>query len=165
MQIDYLAHHRVHIDTLAAWHHAEWAHLYPIETHDDFKEHLICSAQTERIPLTVIALVDNALAGSASLITHDLDTHPELTPWLANVYVHPAFRKRGLATQLIERIMTEARGLGIETLHLFTAHQADFYARLGWRRLSEESYCGEWIIIMVFQRRMLGAPMDRRGDS
>lgn len=145
----YLARHRTYIPTLAAWHHAEWSHLYPGETLEAFREHLEHSAQTEAIPLTIIALVEGKLAGSASLIEHDLDSRPELSPWLANVYVAPPFRRHGLGTLLIERIQRAAARLGVKTLYLFTENQAPFYARLGWRTLSQEQSHGAAITIMI----------------
>lgn len=149
VRIAYLARHRSRIPTLAAWHHAEWAHLYPDETLAGFREHLERSAQTGAIPLTLIALVEGRLAGSVSLIEDDLDSRPELSPWLANVYVAPPFRGHGLGTLLIKKALRVAAQLGVETLYLFTERHAPFYARLGWRTLSREQSHGVAITIMT----------------
>jgi N-acetylglutamate synthase-like GNAT family acetyltransferase len=149
--IAYLADHPDWIPTLAAWHYGQWAKLYPEETKANFAHHLRLSAQTGRIPLTVVALHDGKLAGSASLIEHDLASHPELSPWLANVYVDEPYRCRGIATVLIKRITREADGLGLTTIYLFTPGETEFYTRRGWQRLLHETCQNEPITIMSYQ--------------
>jgi len=148
LTIDYLADHPEHIPELAARHYGQWAHLYPGETPADFEYHLRTSAQKDAIPLTIVALVDGEPVGSAGLIAHDLESHPELSPWLANVHVAPAFRSRGIATTLIKRIIREASNLGARTVYLFTTGSPDFYGRLGWRSILHETCQGVPITIM-----------------
>jgi len=148
LTIAYLADHPEHIPELAARHHGQWSHLYPGETLADFEHHLRASAQRGAIPLTVVALVGSEPVGSASLIEHDLDSHPELSPWLANVHVAPPFRSRGIATALVRRIIEEAFVLGVQTIYLFTDRAPDFYCRLGWRGILHETCQGVPITIM-----------------
>jgi len=148
LRVEYLADHPEHIPELAARHYSQWAHLYPGETLTDFENHLRESAQKSGIPLTVMAFASGELAGSASLIAHDLDSHPELSPWLANVHVAPPFRSRGIATALVKRIIHEAFILGVPTIYLFTDRTPDFYCRLGWRSILHETCQGVPITIM-----------------
>jgi len=61
---------------------------------------------------------------SAGLLILDWPPHPfdpegELRGYLLNIYVEPEYRKRGLAHQLVERSMAEARrrGIRVVTLH------------------------------------------------
>jgi RimJ/RimL family protein N-acetyltransferase len=42
--------------------------------------------------------------GTASLAHDDLASRRDLTPWLAGVFVEPAFRGRGYATALVRRV-------------------------------------------------------------
>jgi len=148
LRIAYLADHPEHIPELAARHYSQWAHLYPGETLADFENHLRASAQRGGIPLTVIAFAGGEPAGSASLIAHDLESHPELSPWLANVHVAPPFRSRGIATALVKRIIHEAFILDVRTIYLFTDRTPDFYYRLGWRSILHETCLNVPITIM-----------------
>lgn len=148
LTIAYLSDHPEHIPELAARHYSQWAHLYPGETLADFENHLRSSAQRGAIPLTVVALADGEPAGSTSLIMHDLESHPELSPWLANVHVAPPYRSRGIATALVKRIIDEAVILGVSTIYLFTDRTPEFYCRLGWRSILYETCQGVPITIM-----------------
>src|ERR687894_3200472 len=52
---------------------------------------------------TFVLLDGGTPAGTASLTHGDLAARPDLTPWLAGVFVLPAFRGRGHATALVRR--------------------------------------------------------------
>jgi N-acetylglutamate synthase-like GNAT family acetyltransferase len=101
--------------------------------------------------MTVVALSDETLLGSASLIAHDMDTRMDLSPWLASVYVTPAYRDRGLGSTLVRRIASEAATLGFERLYLFTPDRERFYARLGWTVLERTVYRGYDQVVMVLR--------------
>ena len=60
---------------------------------------------------TFVLFDDNQPVGTAALVPADLDSRPDLTPWMAGVFVEPAFRGRGHATALIRRV--EALGATI----------------------------------------------------
>jgi hypothetical protein len=49
------------------------------------------------MPRTFILLADGEPVGTASLAAHDLDERPDLTPWLAGVFVDPHTRGQGYA--------------------------------------------------------------------
>ena len=63
----------------------------------------------------------------------DFELRPNLSPWLAGVFVRPQHRKKGVGTALVSRIECEAKALGFETLYLYTAHSESLYERLGWK--------------------------------
>lgn len=140
LRIERLADHADRVPTLAAWHHAEWGPFNPKVTLEARAERLARRATREGIPTAVAALVGGELAGSASLVESDMDTHPELTPWLASVYVTPEFRKRGIASALVGEIERIAKEEGIGTLWLWTPDQERLYARLGWTVTTREPY-------------------------
>lgn len=79
-------------------------------------------------------LLDDAIpAAMAALVRSDLDQRPDLTPWLAGVYVDPPFRGRGHAARVV-RAVEQAAGLaGVTRLWLYTASAAGLYRRLGWQ--------------------------------
>jgi GNAT superfamily N-acetyltransferase len=81
------------------------------------------------VPQGVVLLEDGAPAGTASLDHADLDTRPDLTPWLANVFVAPEFRGRGHARRLVRYIEAASRtGGGTEVLYLHTEDAMALYA-------------------------------------
>jgi N-acetylglutamate synthase-like GNAT family acetyltransferase len=136
-----------HISQLAGWHHHEWSSLNPGQTVDQRIESMSSYLSDDLVPSTFIA-EGTHLMGSAAIIENDMDTRPELMPWLASVFVAKEYRNRGVGSQLVKHVMEEARKGGIEKLYLFTPDRVAFYQRLGWRVLSNEEYRGHWVTVM-----------------
>jgi hypothetical protein len=80
IRIEYLADRTEFVPTLAHWHYHEWGDLRP----GDSLEARIALLQgwcgRGRIPLTMVAVWDDEVLGSASLIEHDMDSRLELAP-------------------------------------------------------------------------------------
>jgi predicted acetyltransferase len=53
--------------------------------------------------------------------------------WLALVYTVPAYRKKGLASELCKKILHLANEKGIQNIHLYTDTAASMYGKLGWK--------------------------------
>src|SRR5690625_2441062 len=109
MKIEPLSQHRNWIPQLACWHHAEWAELNPGETLAGRVARLEINAAGDQLPLTWIAFDDENLFGSASLVASDMETRPDLHPWLASVYVAAEHRRKGIGGALVQHVMNEAR--------------------------------------------------------
>lgn len=148
MHISYLAEHPHLIPTLAGWHHAEWAHLNPGDTVEARISRMQRLLAKEQVPTAFVALEGETLLGSASLIDNDMDTRKDLWPWLASVYVAPEYRDRGVGSALVQRVVDEARALGVETLYLFTPDRESLYARMGWKVIERTEYRGEQVVVM-----------------
>ncbi len=71
-----------------------------------------------------------------------MDSHPELSPWLARVYVHADYRNRGIGACLANKVVAVAKALGYSPLYLFTPDQTRVYQGLGWQFIALESYRG-----------------------
>lgn len=136
-----------HIPQLAAWHHQQWSYLNPDKTVEQRIEEFRDHVRETAVPRTFVA-IDGEVLGSASLVADDMDTHPELTAWLASVFVNPRYRKRGVGAALVRRVMTEAEQAGIATLSLFTPDQEHFYRQLGWHTIARELYRDAEVAIM-----------------
>ena len=149
MSIDYLADHPEFVRTLAEWQHGEWGHLRPGESVEARMARLGKFTKRDRIPLTVVAHENGELLGSASLIPHDMETRMELTPWLAGVFVAPEYRRRGIAGQLVRRIVSEAAKLEVRILYLYTVHSEKLYASLGWKFMERTRYRKQEVVIMT----------------
>jgi predicted N-acetyltransferase YhbS len=138
-----------HIPQLAAWHHEQWSYLNPGQTLDHRIDHMRGHLEPAQLPRTFIAIAEHGLPmGSASLVAHDMDTHPELTPWLASVFVAPIHRHKGIGAALVRHAMHAASQAGIATLWLFTPDQERLYGRLGWSTVAREPYHGAEVTIM-----------------
>ncbi|MCI0529440.1 MAG: GNAT family N-acetyltransferase, partial [Nitrospira sp.] len=135
--------------TLAQWHHAEWSSLNPGDSVGRRIARLQSQKGRRQIPTTFIALRGETLLGSASLIAHDMDTRMGFSPWLASVYVAPEYRRSGVGSALVQRVVEEARALGVKLLYLFTTNKESFYARLGWSVLERTEYRGKPVVIMT----------------
>jgi GNAT superfamily N-acetyltransferase len=81
---------------------------------------------------SIVADVLSHLRAVVSLVAHDLASRPELTPWLAGVFVVPQARRRSHATRLTEAVEEACRSAAIPTLWLYTLTAERLYARAGW---------------------------------
>jgi len=148
LRIEYLADHPAYVPQLAEYHLREWGHLHPAESIEGRTNRIRAVCGRGTVPTTVVALIGDELAGSAMLIAHDMDTHPELTPWLAGVFVTPGQRLKGLGSLLVERIVTLASNIGSRRLYLYTEKAQAFYSRLGWHHLERCKYLGAEVAVM-----------------
>jgi len=89
---------------------------------------------------TFVLLADGEPVGMASLAAQDLETRPDLTPWLAGVTVVPSARGRGHAVRLVAAVEAEARSRGVPVLWLYTSSAEGLYARIGWETVERFAY-------------------------
>lgn len=137
MDIDYLSHHTEHMKTVADWVYNEFVVNSPRTAS---YERVLSNFQNtfdDRLPVTYVAVIDGICAGTVSIVTNDLKTQTARSPWLAAVFVRPAYRNRGLAAVLISRAHEDARRFGFSELYLRTEHAAPYYKRLGWEAVCE----------------------------
>eukprot|EP01079_Euglenida_sp_SAG-EU17-18_P005220 gene5220-934_t len=140
-----------HFDELAEWYWKEWGELKD-QTLEQRKEQLSNRVNTERVDSTVVAVDEGGnLLGGAAVVHDDMSTRPDLTPWLASVYVSPEHRGRGVARALMDHILKVAKGMGHEKLHLWTEHSAAMYQHLGWAVEEQVQYLGRSVTIMSRQ--------------
>ena len=93
--------------------------------------------------------------GTAALVHSDLDTRPDLTPWLAGVWVEPAFRNRGHASALVRHVEAFALASRVPTIWLYTVRAEPLYRKLGWERCGTERDQGHDVALM---KRTLSGP-------
>ena len=153
LTLDYLAHHRRFIPQLATWSYGEWRPVYDHfgKTYEDGVEAIYRRANTDALPLTIVAMTDGELVGTGAVKPDDLPLRPHLTPWLGAIFVAPEQRGRGIASAIIARLVEEARRLELPRLYLWTNSAAALYAKLGWEEIEKLTYCGYDITVMVRQ--------------
>ena len=132
----------------ALW--AFWGEIFPEKTVAVRTASLRARMNRDRLPVAVVAVApDGGLLGTASILFDDMETRPDLNPWLATVFVLPGQRRRGLGAALCAAAEAEAWRLGVSRLHLFTFDKRGYYAGLGWRDLETVDYAGQPTAIMV----------------
>ncbi len=95
-----------------------------------FGARLADATEPDRIPLSLLALVDGRPAGTVNLIENDDSKRSYLRPWLAALVVAPQFRRAGIGSALVRALCDHAARLDIPELYLGT-DIPDFYRRLG----------------------------------
>jgi GNAT superfamily N-acetyltransferase len=148
LSIEYLADYPQFLPTVAAWDFGEWGHHAPTKTVQDYEAGFRNRLNRNTIPLTVIGLWDGIPAGMSSIFDQDMDIHPELTPWLAAVYVAADHRSLGIGSKLVGAIEEIASHLRIARLYLWTPDKEHFYSRLGWSVLERPVYFNQPVALM-----------------
>jgi predicted N-acetyltransferase YhbS len=148
LRIEYLADYPDLIPTLARWMHAEWGYLYPEHTLEIRQQLVAERANKDRIPLTLVAIDGDEPVGTVGLKVNDMDTRPELTPWLALLYVVESRRREGIGAKLVGAIENEAAKLGVKKLYLYTPKSESFYAELGWSVMERVEYRDDFVSVM-----------------
>jgi N-acetylglutamate synthase-like GNAT family acetyltransferase len=136
------------VPTVAEWLYLQFGHLNPGASLERSITRVKERLQTEGCPLTFISLDDGIPTGTASLIVSDFDSCPEITPWLASVYVQPMLRRSGIGSQLSKTVAAHAKSCGYEKLFLFTPNMQSFFGTLGWRESNLHQYHGVDVSIM-----------------
>lgn len=135
------------IEKLADWHHQEWQHLN--DPAYDLKARITeYETYTNHYPTMFVAHQNSTPLGSARLVENDMDTHPELYPWLASLYVHQDYRQNGIGSALIKITEKAATDLNFESIYLFTEDMQTLYLNHGWEVYSKEQYYDQAVTIM-----------------
>jgi GNAT superfamily N-acetyltransferase len=119
-------------------------------SHDELTAQLL--AQKAPSEDTFILLADDVPVGTASLVTKDLPSRPDLTPWLASVLVRPQFRGKGYSTPLVRHVEAAATAQAVKVLWLYTWSAEPLYARLGWERVGLERDSDRNIEVVLMKR-------------
>jgi GNAT superfamily N-acetyltransferase len=99
-------------------------------------------ARLRGVPCAWVAFDGGVPIGCVSLIAKNMETRPELIPWLAALFVLPEHRGRGVGSALVRRCEAEAAASGSETLYLYTAGARDSTDVSGGSRSSRSSTRG-----------------------
>ncbi|MCM2326939.1 MAG: GNAT family N-acetyltransferase [Lysobacter sp.] len=130
VRIDHLYRHPQLTETVARLIYDEfWADRDGMSV-ADLVAHLRTTDDPNRIPLSLIALVDGEFAGTVNLIDNDDRNRAHLHPWLAAMVVVPPRRGQGIGTRLVQALLAEAARLGFPAVH-FGTDGPGFYSRLG----------------------------------
>jgi GNAT superfamily N-acetyltransferase len=136
-----------HVDAVAEriWR-AFWRHKgRPLQSLRDGMENFLEPAR--RIPFALVAEHDGTFCGNVLVIESDEPARPDLTPWVAALWVDDAMRRQGVAAALLEEAIERSAALGVERLYLSSRPALrDFYTKLGWRAIDDNVGEGKLIV-------------------
>lgn len=116
------------LDIVSQWLWREWASDKPLEY---IKYSTLHNTQTNRVPMTYVALNGEEPVGTVSIWMNDLRCRQDLYPWMASLFVIEEMRNKGIGTLLQNHVVEEAKRLEYKDLYLFTEHNG-YYEKFGW---------------------------------
>lgn len=103
---------------------------------EEYQVAIECMCVKSRIPSAFVAHQSGGYVGSALLIECDLVARAQYAPWIAALWVEPNFRKRGVASRLINTALGEAARLGWTLCYLnATDANSPYYEARGFHRI------------------------------
>ena len=133
---------------IAQWQFQEWGWQYPTDSYHNrvmrLQEHL----GNDPLPSTFVAFHNDFLAGTVSLVAHDMAELPGLSPWLASLFVAPAYRGKGIGTLLVKHAEQAAYAAGSDCLFLYTGTAADYFLDRDWGPVYNMQRPGGQVLVM-----------------
>jgi len=132
------------LEQIVEWHQLQW----PQESLEQRRQKLQSHLVGDDFPMTLLALHNDELLGAVSLVQYQRLGGLSPSYWLANAFVVPHMRRRGLGAKLVVAAEAYARGRKLEELYLYATDQVRFYERLHWQSLQQRTFKGELATIM-----------------
>lgn len=111
----------------------------------------------------LFAACDGAPAGTCLLVPRELEPCHPVSPWLAGLFVAPAFRRRGIGRHLVHAIEDEARARGHGQIFLYTDEETKpYYEALGWRAGERFHWKGLPTLLMTRRLTRYGRSFTKR---
>ncbi len=114
-----------------------------------------------KLPLTLIAIINNQCVGTVSLFKQDCVLRPQYTPWLASLYVDPKFRHQNIGGALIKALIERASELGYKKLYLKTENTAPYYYKIGWTHLETITHKDQTIDYFYYDLNLKGNNIEK----
>jgi GNAT superfamily N-acetyltransferase len=91
------------------------------------------------VPYAFVAHSGLQYIGSVLLIENDLESRPAYAPWIAALWVEPAFRRQGVAVELLETARSESLRLGHANCYLCAKpSKTPYYLARGFRLIERD---------------------------
>jgi N-acetylglutamate synthase-like GNAT family acetyltransferase len=134
---------------VALWQYTEWGSGYEGMLFEHFLSDVKKAIGSHSIPLVFVAMIDNEVIGTASIIENDLPSRNDLNPWLASIFVRKDWRKKGIASALILEAIRHASHLTLGKLFLFTHDRQEFYSQFWFNQVDCTQFMGKKVSIMM----------------
>lgn len=149
MNFAYLADRPDAIPIIAKWYFNEWGYLRDVSSIEKTIQILQQYLNRDKIPLILLAIENDEIAGAVQLKYYEMDLYPEKEHWLGGVYVSDKYRRKKIAGKLVNKAIEVARNNNVETLYLQTEKlDGGLYQRLGWKPIDKVKYNGKEVLVM-----------------
>jgi len=132
-----LAQHKQYVPLVSKWAWQEWSRKENTSLKEVIYRTRYCLTKT--CPRTFIAFYNGCPAGTAALWPTDYRMRFDLGPWLANLYIAPRYRRRGLGQALQAVVLKAAQEAGFKKIYLITELKG-YYEKTGWRFIETGPY-------------------------
>lgn len=139
------------IPVIAEWQYNDWSGYDTSLTREKLINGFKSQLGANDVPFTLIALKYGMPIGSISL---EIESEPELSdlpgPWGGSFHVISAERKKGVARELANALLTITEKLGYSHLYIFTSNFAnvDMYVNQGAEIIDTRPYKGHAITVL-----------------
>jgi len=144
LKIELLADHLDSIPMLKGLFESEWEPYYGVDGPGDAEADLKNSANRAKLPISIVAIVDGHVCGTAALKMESVTTYPDFFPWLAGLLVATEYRRKGIGGQLIAYIEVLAHALGYKEIYVGTGEKSGMSERtldkLNWEFIGKSEY-------------------------
>lgn len=129
-------HSNLIFEKICEWNYNWWG-IRDGKSFEEVRCNLKHSLNKDWLPQTFVALIDGQAVGMYQLaMCDDLDSRPDLYPWLINVYVDKQFRGQNVCKQLMYTVHDNAKKANLKELYLYTQHEG-LYEKFGWAFVEE----------------------------
>lgn len=123
-------------EKICEWNYHWWG-LRDGKSFEEVRCNLEHSLNEVRLPQTFVAMIGDEPAGMYQLaMFDDLESRPDLYPWLINVYVDEKFRGKNVFRTLMNTVNENAKKANLNELYLYTKHMG-LYEKFGWKFIGE----------------------------
>lgn len=149
MNFEYLSDNKELIPVLANWYFEEWGNKEKGRTLDTETQKLQKFLNKDQIPLILLAIENDELLGAAQLKYREMSIYPDKEHWIGGVYTSKNHRGKGIAKQIILKLIEIASNLNIKKLYLQTENlNGGLYRRLGWKPIEQVNYHNIEVLVM-----------------
>lgn len=147
LEIALLADHPEAIPAIATGYEAEWDFWYGLGGKGCARSDLLERAQSDHLPLGLIALISGKPIGATALAANAISLHPEMTPCLIGLWVEPSYRHCGVGTALLSASNAMAAQLGFDHVYATTTTAPGLFVHAGWKEIERTLFKEEelWI--------------------
>ncbi len=128
MEIKLLSQFKEYESQVISWLWKEWGNEKNYKRYEMIIQH---SQDPDNLPQTFVALEEGKVVGTVGLWRCDLMSRQDLFPWLASLYVDPAYRSQGIGKKLQNFIINYCKDQNYDKVYLYT-DLVDYYETTGW---------------------------------
>lgn len=136
----------------------EWWWHYAEEWNINNLDEMIKDVKDNYLDKTFVAFIDDGsggevFVGTIAVLDADLKSHMHIGPWVTCLYVVPAYRRRGIARQLMEYVLLKEQ---VCYLWCYDEKERDLYEQWNFRVIEDILYDNEPAWIMKYDSSHMG---------